>query len=84
MQDGSFDWEQSPISVVKDGEGAMYVVDGHHHLAAARYAGLDRVAVRDVTEELTNGGFLGYRDMEDVLSSAAQYVGNRLNPYKLR
>jgi hypothetical protein len=84
MRDGSFEWDQSPISVVKDGDGTMYVVDGHHRLAAARYAGLDQVAVRDVTEELDNGGFLGYKDMEDVISSAAQYVGNRLNRYKLR
>jgi RHS repeat-associated protein len=84
MRDGTFDWEQSPLSVVKDSDGTRYVVDGHHRLAAARLAGLDRVAIRDVTDELNSGGYLGYTNMEDVLSSAAQFIRNRLNPYKLR
>jgi ParB-like nuclease domain len=83
MKDGSFDWNESPISVVRN-EGQAYVVDGHHRLAAARLAGLDQVGVRDVTGDLLGGGFAGYSDMADVLSSAASFMGNRLNPYKLR
>lgn len=70
-------------SVVRH-EGRSYVVDGHHRLDAAKRAGLDEVGVRDVTAELTENGFLGYRDMDDVLGSASSFMGNRLNPYKLR
>jgi hypothetical protein len=83
MKDGSFDWNESPISIVRN-EGQAYVVDGHHRLAAAKLASLDQVAVRDVTGELLNGGFSGYSDMADVLNGAASFMGNRLNPYKLR
>jgi hypothetical protein len=83
MKDGSFDWNKSPISIVRN-EGQSYVVDGHHRLAAAKLAGLDQVAVRDVTGELLNGGFKGYSDMADVLDGVASFMGNRLNPHKLR
>jgi len=83
MRAGNFDWEQSPISVVRH-EGTTYVLDGHHRLAAAKWVGLDRVGVNDVTDELTSVGFRGYKDMADVLDTASRYTGNRLNPYKLR
>ncbi|GIL26351.1 ParB-like protein [Actinocatenispora comari] len=65
MRAGTFDWEQSPISVVTDGDGTQYVVDGHHRLAAARMAGVDEVRIIDVTDQLNDGGFLGYSDMAD-------------------
>jgi RHS repeat-associated protein len=83
MRNGEFDWEQSPISIVRNGDD-MYVVDGHHRLAAARLAGLDEVSIRDVTAQLNEGGFAGYTDMDDVLRSAHSFTGNKLNPYKLR
>ncbi|MGC4810922.1 DUF6531 domain-containing protein [Micromonospora sp. DT228] len=83
MRNGEFDWEQSPISVVRH-DGSTYVVDGHHRLAAAKYANVDEVRVRDVTDDLVREGFLGYRDMDDVLRSAESFTGNRLNPHKLR
>lgn len=83
MRGGSFDWNESPISIVRN-EGQAYVVDGHHRLAAAKLAGLDQVAVSDVTGGLLNGGFGGYADMADVLNGAGSFMGNRLNPYKLR
>ncbi|WP_413774992.1 ParB/RepB/Spo0J family partition protein [Actinocorallia sp. A-T 12471] len=83
MKSGDFDWSQSPISIVRD-EGRSYVVDGHHRLAVAKLAGLDEVHVVDVTEDLLLNGFKGYADVDDVLSSAAGFLGNRLNPYKLR
>ncbi|ADI08421.1 Rhs protein [Streptomyces bingchenggensis BCW-1] len=84
MRNGTFDWEQSPISVVKDDDGTMYVVDGHHRLAAARRINLDEVAIRDVTQQLKDGELPGYKDIDDVTSSASEYRGNRLNQYKLR
>lgn len=84
MRRGEFDWDQSPISVVRGPDGTQYVVDGHHRLSAARRAGLDEVKVEDVTDQLNNGGFLGYPDMDDVLNSAATVGPDKLNPYKLR
>ncbi|MBE1488907.1 LamG-like jellyroll fold domain-containing protein [Plantactinospora soyae] len=83
MRAGTFDWEQSPLSVVRH-EGTTYVLDGHHRLAAAKWVGAERVGIRDVTDELLNGGFRGYKDMADVLDTASRFQGNRLNPYKLR
>ena len=84
MRDGTFDWEASgPISVVKNGDN-VYEVDGHHRLDAARRAGLSEVPIQDVTQQLNNGGYLGYRNMDDVVNGANSFVGNRLNPYKLR
>ncbi len=84
MRDGTFDWEESgPISVARNGDD-MYVLDGHHRLAAAKLAGLEEVPIQDVTDQLVNGGFKGYADMEDAVRSAQSFVGNRLNPYKLR
>jgi hypothetical protein len=38
----------------------------------------------DVTAELMEKGYLGYRDMGDVVTSASSFMGNRLNPFKLR
>ncbi|MFD1044702.1 ParB N-terminal domain-containing protein [Kibdelosporangium lantanae] len=64
--------------------GNVYVVDGHHRLAAARLAGVESVRVEDVTEQLIESGFQSYRNMKEVLDSAATYLGNRLKPYKLR
>ncbi|MEW1753287.1 putative T7SS-secreted protein [Streptomyces angustmyceticus] len=84
MRAGSFDWDQSPLSVVKGDDGITYVVDGHHRLAAARYANVEEVTVQDVTKQLKEEGFLGYKDMDDVMNSAAEYRGNRLNRHKLR
>ncbi|MDM4718796.1 ParB/RepB/Spo0J family partition protein [Micromonospora sp. WMMA1363] len=83
MRAGTFDWGQSPLSVVRH-EGTTYVLDGHHRLAAAKWVGVGRVGIRDVTDELLNGGFRGYKDMADVLDTASRFQGNRLNPYKLR
>ncbi|MDG4770307.1 polymorphic toxin-type HINT domain-containing protein [Solwaraspora sp. WMMD792] len=84
MRDGTFDWEESgPISIARNGD-EMYVVDGHHRLDAARRAGLGRVPIQDVTDQLATGGFRGYADMDDVIRSAQSFMGNRLNPYKLR
>jgi ParB-like nuclease domain len=83
MRDGTFDWGTSPIAIAKQDDD-MYVVDGHHRLAAALLAGLDSVSVVDVTDQVANGGYLGYTDMQDVLDSASTFVRNRLNPYKLR
>ncbi|MFG2055211.1 polymorphic toxin-type HINT domain-containing protein [Micromonospora sp. NPDC048930] len=83
MIDGTFDWERSPISVVRH-EGTTYVLDGHHRLAAARWAGVKKVRINDVTEQLNNGGFRGYADMNDVLRTAEGYMGNKLNPYKMK
>ncbi|PAZ09310.1 hypothetical protein CLM62_47305 [Streptomyces sp. SA15] len=83
MRNGDFDWEQSPISVVTHEDGAQYVVDGHHRLAAARMANVDAVGIRDVTDQLNDGGFLGYKDMDDVVESASTFLGNRLNRRKL-
>ncbi len=51
----------------------MYVLDGHHRLAAAKFAGLDEVPIQDVTDQLNNGGFRGYADTDDVLRSADSY-----------
>lgn len=84
MRDGTFDWDQFPISVVKDSDGTMYVVDGHHRLAAARRVNLDEVGIRDVTQQLEDGEIPGYKDIDDVKSSSDEYRGNRLNQYKLR
>jgi len=84
MQDGSFDWQRSPISVVRDENGELYVVDGHHRLAAAKLAGLDQVRINDVTKELQEGGYLGWRNIEEVREGARSFTGNRLNPWKLR
>ncbi|WP_267902530.1 hypothetical protein [Streptomyces triticirhizae] len=42
------------------------------------------MSIQDVTEELNTNGFLGYTDMDDVLSSAATTGADRLNSYKLR
>ncbi|MFC8902597.1 polymorphic toxin-type HINT domain-containing protein, partial [Micromonospora sp. NPDC057140] len=83
MANGEFDWKQSPIDIVRH-EGKMYVVDGHHRLAAARWTRQGEVGIRDVTDQLNNGGFKGYADMADVLDSASRYPGNRLNPHKLK
>jgi hypothetical protein len=84
MRQGAFDWDESgPIFVAKDGED-MYVLDGHHRLAAAKMAGLQEVPIQDVTDQVVNGGFRGYPDMDDVIRSAQSFVGNRFNPYKLR
>jgi len=84
MKDGSFDWQRSPISVVRDEDGELYVVDGHHRLAAAKIAGLDQVRVNDVTKELQEGGYLGWRNIEEVREGAQSFTGNKLNPWKLR
>lgn len=83
MRRGDFDWEQSPISVVTHEDGTQYVVDGHHRLAAARMANVDAVGIRDVTAQLNDGGFLGYKNMDDVVESASTFLGNRLNRRKL-
>jgi hypothetical protein len=83
MRNGNFDWSKSPISVVRH-EGNIYVVDEHHRLAAAKWAGVHSVAIHDVTEELLKNGLKGYKDMDDVLSSAGSFISNRLNPYKLK
>jgi hypothetical protein len=83
MRNGTFDWTQSPLSVVVHG-GTTYVVDGHHRLAAARLANLEQVSVDNVTATLLERGFLGYRDMDDVIRSAGEFMGNRLNQFKLR
>ncbi|MFF8993344.1 RHS repeat-associated core domain-containing protein [Streptomyces sp. NPDC014983] len=83
MRNGDFDWEQSPISVVTHEDGTQYVVDGHHRLAAARMANVDAVGIRDVTDQLNDGGFLGYKNMDDVVESASTFLGNRLNRRKL-
>ncbi|MFG3142180.1 ParB/Srx family N-terminal domain-containing protein [Streptomyces sp. NPDC048211] len=83
MRNGDFDWEQSPISVVTHEDGTRYVVDGHHRLAAARMANVDAVGIRDVTGQLNNGGFLSYKNMDDVVESASTFLGNRLNRRKL-
>ncbi|WP_233580403.1 RHS repeat-associated core domain-containing protein [Streptomyces triticirhizae] len=42
MRGGDFDWDQSPISVVRGPDDAMYVVDGHHRLNAASGRGWRR------------------------------------------
>jgi hypothetical protein len=84
MRNGTFDWDESgPISVAKNGDD-MYVLDGHHRLAAAKLAGLEEVPIQDVTDQLVSEGFRGYSDMDDVLRSAHTFMGNRLNPHKLR
>ncbi|MGW0363063.1 polymorphic toxin-type HINT domain-containing protein [Streptomyces sp. NPDC002990] len=83
MRRGDFDWEQSPISVVTHEDGTQYVVDGHHRLVAARMANVDAVGIRDVTAQLNDGGFLGYKNMDDVVESASTFLGNRLNRRKL-
>lgn len=83
MANGEFDWKQSPIDIVRH-EGRMHVVDGHYRLAAARWTGQRQVGIRDVTDQLNNGGFKGYANMADVLDSASRYSGNRLNPHKLK
>ena len=73
MRAGTFDWDESgPISIVRNGDD-MYVLDGHHRLAAAKFAGLDEVPIQDVTDQLNNGGFRGYADTDDVLRSADSY-----------
>ena len=60
MRDGTFDWEEGgPISIARNGD-EMYVVDGHHRLDAAKRAGLGRVPIHDVTDQLVNGGFRVY------------------------
>jgi hypothetical protein len=72
-------WPKSvpPIDVVIH-KGVMYIVDGHHRLAAAKLAGVREVLVNDVTEQLVNGGVRGYRDMTDVLAGARAFRGNSL------
>jgi hypothetical protein len=79
MRDGTFDWESNPIAIARQ-DDEMYVVDGHHRLAAAKLAGLDSVPVTDVTDQVANGGYLGYADMQDVLDAASMFVRNRLTP----
>jgi hypothetical protein len=37
-----------------------------------------------VTDQVANGGYLGYTGMQDVFDSASMFVRNRLNPHKLR
>jgi RHS repeat-associated protein len=77
-----FDWNRSPISVVTDKDGMKYVVDGHHRLAAAKLDPLSRpVGFQDVTNQLNNGGYKGYRNMDDVLNGALDYAleGNKLD-----
>jgi hypothetical protein len=84
MRAGTFDWDEAgPIFVAKNGDD-MYVLDGHHRLAAAKMVGLEEVPIQDVTDQLVSGGFRGYPDMDDVLRSAHTFMGNRLNPRKLR
>ncbi|MGW0520430.1 polymorphic toxin-type HINT domain-containing protein [Crossiella sp. NPDC003009] len=83
MREGSFDWERSPIAVARGDDGVAYVVDGHHRLAAAKLAGVKQVRIADVTDQVKNGGYLGYRNMDDVLNGAASFIGNRLNRRKL-
>ncbi|WP_069976326.1 polymorphic toxin-type HINT domain-containing protein [Streptomyces rubrolavendulae] len=83
MRRGDFDWGQSLISVVTHEDGTQYVVDGHHRLAAARMANVNVVGIRDVTAQLNDGGFLGYKNMDDVVESASTFLGNRLNRRKL-
>lgn len=39
MRNGTFDWDNNPISVVRN-DDEMFVADGHHRLQAAKYAGL--------------------------------------------
>jgi len=84
MRDGTFDWEVSgPIAVVRNGDD-VFVVDGHHRLDAARRAGLSEVPIQDVTQQLNSIGYQSYRNMDDVVNGAESFLGNRLNPYKLR
>lgn len=85
MQNGTFDWGQSPIAVARN-DGLTYVVDGNHRLQAAILAGQREVPVTDVTSQLLDGGFLGWGSMSDVINAAneASIMGNKLNPYILR
>jgi ParB-like chromosome segregation protein Spo0J len=59
-------WDGPPIDVIEGGAG-LYVLDGHHRIAAARKAGI-KVRVRKVS--IKDLPAYGYRNLADVVLAA--------------
>jgi hypothetical protein len=69
-----------PIKIIEH-NGQKIVVDGHHRLAAARLAKID-VPYQTVDEAWIQAN-TGWRSLDEVVNSAGQANGIRLNPYML-
>jgi len=68
-------WQGPPIKVV-DVDGRLYVVDGHHRLAAARQVGLD--VPYDVVDPATVIGLGQWTSIDDIMRDAATVGPDRL------
>jgi len=77
MEEG---WIGDPIDVIEH-EGKMYIVDGHHRLAAAKRVGVD-VPVRLINDIASHQS--SYKTVVEVIESAIQTGPDRLRPPKFR
>ncbi|WP_437576749.1 RHS repeat-associated core domain-containing protein [Sorangium sp. So ce887] len=65
-------WNGPPVKVIEH-NGAKYVLDGHHRLAAARKAGIAEVPYETVPVQQL--GQYGYRSIDEVMSAASEAFG---------
>jgi ParB-like chromosome segregation protein Spo0J len=72
MREGG--WQGSPIDVAAH-EGSLYIIDGHHRVAAAKRAGID-VPYRVMT--MTQLRDRGWTSIEDIVSAFANTRPDRL------
>ncbi|MEQ1503073.1 MAG: SpvB/TcaC N-terminal domain-containing protein [Myxococcota bacterium] len=68
-------WQGPPIDVAVH-DGQMYVLDGHHRLAASKMAELKQVPVRTINDIAAHPS--GWSSIDDVLRDAARIEPNNL------
>jgi hypothetical protein len=67
-------WRGDPIEVAQNGDD-LFIINGHHRVAAAMRAGID-VPYRVLTDEEWQG--YGYNSMQDIINAWASAGPNRL------